>query len=272
MALYDDNFYLNQSSGSFISAKKLLSSLFEDYQPRSVIDFGCGVGTWLAAAEQLGASQLIGLDGDWVDTQKLLSPNITFQPTNFETIEHLDKFCDLAISVEVAEHFEEQYADKFIDLLTQSADLIVFGAAIPLQGGTNHVNEQPQSYWIEKFAQRGFQCFDYFRPKFWHDDTVAFWYRQNTFLFARSTKLDSFPFLEKLNRIFVADIVHPALFQAKAYRKRAKADILRDAALELENSDLELSLILMKKALNARPSGGLIKRKLNEYLDRLKQD
>lgn len=53
---------------------------------------------------------------------------------------------DVAESLEVAEHFEAKYAQNFINLLTSLSDIIIFSAAIPLQGGTHHVNEQPPAY------------------------------------------------------------------------------------------------------------------------------
>ena len=53
-------------------------------------------------------------------------------------------------------------------------------------GPGNHINEQRHSYWAHLFARQGLVPFDLFRPFFWGNDDVCFWYRQNTFLYCRS--------------------------------------------------------------------------------------
>lgn len=270
MNLYDEDFYKKQFGGSVKSAEKFLSKLFGDYKPSSVIDFGCGVGSWLYAAEKLGVTTLVGLDGEWVDSEKMLTSSISFEPVDFETTNEISHFCDLAISVEVAEHFDGQHADNFIRLISRSSDLVIFGAAIPFQGGTHHVNEQPQSYWIKKFADAGFSCFDYFRPSFWNDKSVELWYRQNTFLFVRTSNLKSYPFLDKHDSNIIADAVHPELFSKERKINRERADILRDAAIELEHEDIELAFLLISKAKKARPDGNYIIEKYRDYLEALK--
>jgi len=63
---------------------------------------------------------------------------------------------DLVVRCEVAEHLDTQYADTFVDNLTSGSDLVFLTAAEPGGNGLNHVNEQPNSYWIARFAQRGF--------------------------------------------------------------------------------------------------------------------
>ncbi len=63
---------------------------------------------------------------------------------------------DLVMSLEVAEHIPEPLADAFVNYLVNTGPLVVLTAAYPGQGGNGHINEQPQSYWIEKMAARGF--------------------------------------------------------------------------------------------------------------------
>lgn len=65
---------------------------------------------------------------------------------------------DLAFSFEVAEHIEQDYADIFVDnMLSGDPRWVIMTAAPPGQGGCWHVNEQPKSYWIEKFERRGYK-------------------------------------------------------------------------------------------------------------------
>ncbi|MEL7345935.1 MAG: hypothetical protein AAFN59_13950, partial [Pseudomonadota bacterium] len=63
---------------------------------------------------------------------------------------------DIALSTEVAEHLPATIADPYVDFLIAISDTVIMTAATPGQGGTDHVNEQPNAYWIEKFDARGF--------------------------------------------------------------------------------------------------------------------
>ena len=68
---YTSTFYDRQREGSLNSANVILPIVFDLVRPKSVIDFGCGVGTWLATAKQLGAERCVGLEGSWIKTQLL---------------------------------------------------------------------------------------------------------------------------------------------------------------------------------------------------------
>ena len=95
---------------------------------------------------------------------------------------------DLVVSMEVAEHLPASCADRYVDILCSFTDTVVFSAAVPGQGGTDHVNEQPHEYWIEKFAERGFRfnkrlSFNW-RSR-WRAKEVAAWYCNNLMVFSR---------------------------------------------------------------------------------------
>ena len=66
------------------------------------------------------------------------------------------KAFDLALSIEVAEHVPEMYAEAFVRYLSHASDLVLLTAAPPGQTGTGHVNEQPKLYWINKFLECGY--------------------------------------------------------------------------------------------------------------------
>ena len=91
--------------------------------------------------------------------------------------------CDLAICLEVAEHLTPAAGARLVKTLCSVAPVVLFSAAIPAQGGTNHINEQWQSHWADEFAAHGFDCFDPIRPEIWNDRDVFPWYRQNILLF-----------------------------------------------------------------------------------------
>ena len=50
------------SPHSVVGARAALSKIFHNIQPGSLLDVGCGTGTWLKAANQLGVFDLHGID------------------------------------------------------------------------------------------------------------------------------------------------------------------------------------------------------------------
>ena len=213
--LYDEKFYRGQKNPSLKSATEILPLVAEFVHPQSVIDIGCGVGTWLAVWQKFGA-EIYGVDGDYVDRSQLFIDEENFYPANLEERVTLNKRFDLAMSLEVAEHLSPERADSFVEDLTRLADVILFSAAIPAQGGVGHVNEQWQSHWAQKFLRFGYVVVDCLRPKIWANDNIEFWYRQNIFVCAKSTELYRFPELQdyylKHRDAQIFDAVHPKLW------------------------------------------------------------
>lgn len=166
------------------SSRHILEFLFRFYRPASILDVGCGLGTWLNTAAKLGVSDLKGIDGEWLDTAHLDVAANLVQKCDLEKPFDLSRRFDLAICLEVAEHLSKDMADAFIASLTRHAPAVLFSAAIPHQGGHHHVNEQFPPYWVAKFAEHGFRPLDILRSEIWEDDRVLWWLRQNIMLFA----------------------------------------------------------------------------------------
>lgn len=222
---YDAAFYAAQYKGALTSSKKFFNHLFQCYQPESIIDFGCGIGAWLKSAGDLGVNELHGLDGDWVNQKHLLHPNINLHSVDFTQPLNLNKRYDLAMSVEVAEHFDEVHAAPFVESLCHASDVIIFGAAVPWQGGEGHVNEQMQSYWQALFNEKGFECIDYFRPKLWQDKTIDWWYRQNTFLYVQKAHPCLAAFKKKASSYKLPlDLIHPDFLYSRTFWDNHKRD------------------------------------------------
>jgi SAM-dependent methyltransferase len=183
--VYNSNFFASQSSGSINSAREVLKIVKDLIQPESVVDIGCGLGTWLKAWLELGVTEVLGVDGDYVKKDRLLIPRSRFRAMDLSAPTAIDAQFDLVQSLEVAEHLPERVADTFVSFLCSLGSVILFGAAIPFQGGTNHVNEQWPEYWADKFSARGFVTVDAIRGCIWHNPNVDLWYRQNTLIFVR---------------------------------------------------------------------------------------
>lgn len=221
---YDDNFYSGQAPASYRSATIYARHLWQFIQPHSVVDIGCGRGTWLKAFKELGAKQLTGIDGSWNSQEQMIDSDIDFVPAELNHAIEIKGFYDLAISLEVAEHLDPNAADTFIRTITSLSDTILFGAAYPGQGGTNHINEQLPSWWARRFIAKHYLPFDLFRPAFWGNADVKFWYRQNTFLYVRKGSAAFSSLLEhglsQITDIAFMDCVHPELHSRTIMRGR----------------------------------------------------
>lgn len=205
---YQSSYFQKRKGISSISAEITLQKLSKFLNFSSVVDFGCGTGTWLAACQNMGVNKILGFD-HYANESELLIERKYFHKKSLAEKICLDEKFDLAMSLEAAEHVEQIFADKIIENLTNASDVILFSAAIPGQGGTNHVNEQTPRYWAKKFANHGFAQFDVIRPLIWDEDDVAWWYKQNTFLYIHSDANQRIKF-EELDQVLVNQhIIHP---------------------------------------------------------------
>jgi SAM-dependent methyltransferase len=193
LTVYDERFFEDLREGARRSARAIVPLVVRRLRPRSVVDVGCGLGTWLAVFVENGIADVTGVDGDYVDAARLEIPAERFVTHDLSTPLSLDRQFDLAISLEVAEHLEADRAETFVDSLTALAPFVLFSAAIPFQGGTNHVNEQWPAYWAALFEGRGFAPVDCVRREVWSDENVEWWYAQNTLLFVEEERLASPP-------------------------------------------------------------------------------
>lgn len=187
---YSHDFYEKNREGIRKSAKVIVPLVLDLLKPASVVDVGCGPGTWLSVFHESGIEDYLGLDGQWVDVEQLKIPLERFRRTDLSQPVLLDREFDLVVSLEVAEHLPAQAADGFVRSLTGLGRAVLFSAAIPYQGGVHHVNEQWPGYWIERFAANGFEAVDAVRHRIWNDPAVEFCYAQNTFIFARRDFLE----------------------------------------------------------------------------------
>ena len=214
---YQSSYYSWRSRPALSSAEALVPFLLERFSPRSVVDIGSAEGAWLSVFKKRGVETIRGFDGPWGKKEDLLIPEEQFTVLDIETFQapESERF-DLAMSLEVAEHLHEKAADNLVRQLTRLSDRILFSAAIPGQGGLHHLNERPPAYWAEKFQDCGFTQLDILRPHFWDDERIAWWYRQNFFLYENRINKVSDEEISHEHSFGGAHLVHPDAFREKA--------------------------------------------------------
>jgi SAM-dependent methyltransferase len=181
-AFYDSHLQLVRSS-----AEEIVPMVLDLVKPKSVADVGCGIGTWLSVCKANGVSDLLGLDGEWVDRTQLEIGGHEFVVADLLKPLALRRRFDLAMSLEVGEHLTPSAAALLVDSLVSLSPVVLFSAAIPFQNGVDHVNEQWPQYWADRFAQRGYLVADPIRAAVWENDRVAWWYAQNLLLFVHAS-------------------------------------------------------------------------------------
>ena len=213
---YSRAFYEAQAPGSLLAARRVVPTIQALLSPKSVVDVGCGVGTWLSVFREQGATEILGIDGSYVDPATLVIPAACFLARNLAGPIDMQRRFDLAVSLEVAEHLPPSSSGSFVDQLVGLSDIVLFSAAIPGQGGVNHVNEQWQSYWRRLFEERGYAPVDCLRQRFWDDVEVQAYYRQNMLLYVERGLLARRPdLMAEADRgaVIPSDLVHPLLLE-----------------------------------------------------------
>jgi SAM-dependent methyltransferase len=128
--------------------------LIENLNVQSVIDIGCGFGH---STEYFSKKipTVTGVEGSSAAVNSSLVKNLIDLHDYSESPYIPSIIFDLAWSCEFVEHVEERFMQNFIETFKKSK-YVAMTYASPGQGGHHHVNEQPESYWIEKMQRNGF--------------------------------------------------------------------------------------------------------------------
>jgi glycosyltransferase involved in cell wall biosynthesis len=185
--VYDADYFAQLNAVMEQSAGVVAETVFSAFRPRRVIDVGCGSGAVLAALRDRGVA-VLGYDLAEASLAACRARGLDARRADFASARSLGEEADVVISTEVAEHLPPTAAESFVELLSRAGGVIVFTAAPPGQGGTDHRNEQPNEYWVEKFQARGFEYQAAVTRQWrqqWADAGVVSWYHQNLMIFRR---------------------------------------------------------------------------------------
>ena len=134
----------------------LAPHLISIFKITKVLDVGCASGLYLKAFRMNGIDG-IGIEGStisarmkMVDSNYIVQKDLRFDIPKYPNV-------NFVMSIEVAEHIEEEYVDIYVNNLTKhEAQHIFITATPPAQVGTSHVNCQLKEYWVEKIEKNGY--------------------------------------------------------------------------------------------------------------------
>ena len=153
---YSKEYYEGIRSANHSYYELFAQVLMEEFKPSTLVDCGCGHGDISKEFLSHGCKEAFLFDGspDAVEIARSAGMK-NVEQLDFANAETIPAKGDLAICLEVAEHIPTAYAGNLCRLLSNVAPTLAFTAAPPGQGGHLHVNNQPQSYWINLFLKNG---------------------------------------------------------------------------------------------------------------------
>lgn len=219
------------------SPREVLPIVLEGCRPASALDVGCNCGPWLRVLIDSGVHDALGIDTlhyseDW------FMPRTNFQQHDLRRPLDLGRRFDLIVCVEVPEHVEPEYADQLVSSICKHGDTVLWSAALPGQGGQDHVNEQWTEYWCEKFTAHGFQFTDPIRRRIWSNPNVYTWYRQNMVMFATPDAIARSKFLRDGCDSTMFSAIHPEGELWRNTQRRADTP-LRETLVQIRRKVLE---------------------------------
>jgi SAM-dependent methyltransferase len=138
------------------TAAAMTSYLIQRFNPRSVLDLGCGMGHYLKHFAANGC-RAVGVEGSAVGLARIPDAVVAMQHDLRKPLIVNQRF-DLVMSVEVAEHVPKKYSRNLVrSLCRHSNGLIVFTAAPPGTPGDDHINCRERGFWDALFDEQGYE-------------------------------------------------------------------------------------------------------------------
>lgn len=155
---YSAHFFAKREHWKKNVYKTMAVAIDEMFNPNSIIDVGCGSGFIM---KNINADKKQGIEGTSNVYEILRVDKKLVDVKDLRDKIHQDyPIYDIAVSIEVAEHIEPEFAETFVKNLCNLSNTVILTAAPPNQPGNHHVNCQPQEYWKNKFKKFDFHYSD----------------------------------------------------------------------------------------------------------------
>lgn len=185
---YDNRFFESPCYRYFTDSQvdEFCNAMIEFLHPKTAIDIGCGLAHYLVSLKAKGVYG-VGFDVSQYAVQNANSGVPVYSIDLKKPFRSNQKF-DIAICFEVAEHLPKYCAPALVESLCTLSDLIMFTAAPPGQPGIDHINLQPNSFWVNLFSCNQF-VFDENLTKHFTDRLVCIgapeWFCRNFSIFSK---------------------------------------------------------------------------------------
>jgi SAM-dependent methyltransferase len=147
-------------------AERIARWMAQTHPSASVLDVGCGPGIYVKAMREAGLDAY-GVDGDPRLVEDDYCWRVDFRYSYYDFKYGYERVLrvfadapsrfDVVMSLEVGEHIEHAWHNKYVDFIAcMIPGIVYFSAARPGQGGHGHIACEPKSYWIKHFHRAGF--------------------------------------------------------------------------------------------------------------------
>ena len=192
MIKYSPEFYESVANRGLITAEICAGVLKGYFRPKSLLDIGAGNGGWsytfarsFSSIETVTVIDLEIRNSTHIKNLRKLKSLKFFTPVaqDLSVEQRLpNEVFDLIICLEVLEHLPKESSELLSRKFAEKGRFLLFSAAVPGQGGTNHINEQPFVYWQNLLRQNGFFPLDVLRKKLSKNSRVPDYYKDNIVL------------------------------------------------------------------------------------------
>ena len=79
-------YFHEEITHNFKAANEVVPFVLKLLYPKSIVDIGCGTGTWLKVFEENGISDILGIDGEYVDKSLLKIDKVKFVDFDLEKL------------------------------------------------------------------------------------------------------------------------------------------------------------------------------------------
>lgn len=184
MSIHKNGFWLNTSMDGHIydsSLNNALISFFKKEGVNSVVDLGCGTGSYAIKFKQEGLS-CDCYDGN-PNTKEL--SNYVCEVLDLAQDSSLNKTYDCVLSLEVGEHIPKEFESVFLtNLAKHSNKLLILSWAVVGQGGRGHVNERNNDYIEQQISKLGFKR-NFDKEKVLRDQSTLRWFKNTIMVYEK---------------------------------------------------------------------------------------